>query len=72
MKKPNTAHMKENCRCVKCGWPIIFTCCNDDMQRLPWGMWDWWMYCSNKGCIHHEGEGVFQETPDWVEVIENA
>lgn len=37
MKKPNTAHMKENCRCVKCGWPIIFTCCNDDMQRLPWG-----------------------------------
>lgn len=42
------------------------------MQLLPWGMWDWWMYCSNKGCIHHEGEGVFQETPDWVEVIENA
>ena len=28
--------------------------------------WDWWYYCSNKGCKNHEGEGVFQGTPKWI------
>ena len=47
--------------CADCSWPVIDCCCNDE-----WGDWDWWQYCSNKGCKNHAGEGVFQDSPPWV------
>lgn len=60
--------------CRECGWPIIHVCCNgsfnDFVATKRTGLWDWWYYCSNKGCTHHEGEGVFQSDPDWVVRLE--
>jgi len=54
--------------CKDCGWPIVFACCNHPFTEFKDAAnWDWWMYCSNKACKNHEGEGVFQDLPDWVE-----
>lgn len=52
--------------CSACGWPVVDACCNDQMGKLHPES-DWWWYCSNQGCIHHEGEeyGV-NNTPKWV------
>jgi len=67
MYKPiSTAWILEYYKCRDCNWPIIAACCNDDFVKFKdAGDWDWWHYCSNKGCINHEGEGVWQSTPDW-------
>ena len=54
-------------KCRDCGWPIIEACCNGTFTNfLDAEEWDWWYYCSNKGCINHEGKGVFQDTPEWT------
>lgn len=61
------AKILENKKCKDCGWPIIDACCNDSFQNYKDASeWDWWQYCSNKGCVNHEGEGVFQDTPNWI------
>jgi hypothetical protein len=50
--------------CKVCGWPVLCCCCNDG----TWGdgSWDWWAYCTNKTCENHDGEGVFQDIPEWI------
>jgi hypothetical protein len=60
----DTAAMLIGFKCRECGWPVVDACCNS--SPAPWDGWDWWYYCSNKGCRNHVGEGVFQETPEWV------
>ena len=62
-----TAKIVENIFCLKCGWPVIHACCNDEFIKFKDAKnWDWWLYCSNKGCEKHNGEGVFQKGLDWV------
>jgi hypothetical protein len=29
---------------------------------------DWWAACDNADCVNAEGEGYFQEQPDWIKV----
>lgn len=49
-------------QCKDCLWPIVVCLCNDEMgAKKPYSEWDWWHYCSNKGCKNHKGEGVFQK-----------
>lgn len=62
-----TARVKLGFHCNDCGWPIIDACCNYEFTRFKdAGDWDWWLYCSNKGCVNHDGEGIFQGLPKWV------
>lgn len=62
-----TASILEKAFCRNCGWPIIDACCNGTFTLFKdSAKWDWWLYCSNKGCKNHDGEGVFQDTPDWI------
>jgi len=63
----NNESILENKKCKTCGWSIVSVCCNDGMAEGEWGKWDWWLYCSNKSCVHHEGEGVYQNIPDWID-----
>jgi hypothetical protein len=70
MKKSTggTAQIRSGWHCRDCGWPIIDACCNDSFNDFKDAEeWDWWMYCSNKGCANHEGTGVFQVWPNWIE-----
>lgn len=60
--KFDSASILEGVHCNDCGWPIIDVCCNWEYSKG----WDWWYYCSNKGCKNHLGEGIFQNTPDWI------
>ena len=54
--------------CASCGWPVIHACCNDEFTKYKDAKeFDYWYYCSNKGCVNHSGEGVFQDNPDWVQ-----
>lgn len=45
----------KNAHCEKCKWPVVFALCNDEMACD----FDYWCYCSNKGCINHKGEGFY-------------
>lgn len=54
-------------RCKTCGWSVVTAECGDAMGVGKWGEWDWWVYCSNKGCSNHEGEGLFQDMPQWID-----
>ena len=67
----DTASILDGVHCKDCGWPIIDVCCNDnflDGVEDKDTCWDWWYYCSNKGCKNHEGEGVFQNNVNFVVV----
>jgi hypothetical protein len=67
-EKGSCASICEGYHCKDCGWPVIDACCNDRFTEYKdAAQWDWWMYCSNKGCKNHVGEGVFQIWPDWIE-----
>lgn len=67
MRKYNTASIRHGYHCAVCDWPIIDACCNDSFNDFKDASeWDWWLYCSNKGCVNHEGEGVWQQWPSWV------
>jgi hypothetical protein len=62
-----TAKMRENAFCENCGWPVIFAFCNDGMgQMAPYSDWDNWIYCANKTCLHHGGEGIYHNVPEWI------
>ena len=62
------AKMKEHANCDWCGWPVVSAYCNGSFCDFKdAAQWDWWFYCSNKSCKNHDGEGVFQDDPDWVE-----
>jgi len=69
MNKENNISILQNSKCRDCGWPIIDMCCNGQVE--PFGLWDWWQYCSNKSCKNHFGEGVFQNQPEFVELLES-
>ena len=65
-----TAEIFKDHFCGECGWPVIECCNNDEMFYFKDASeWDWWLYCSNKGCKNHEGEGWFQYVPEWVKKI---
>ena len=65
--KIESASILENYFCNDCGWPIINACCNDEFANYKDAVnWDWWLYCSNKGCKNHDGQGIFQDIPDWI------
>jgi len=56
----------DKAHCNDCGWPLISTCCNDEMADLH-PLEDWWLYCSNQGCKNHAGEPFGQEhTPSFL------
>ncbi|WPK17654.1 hypothetical protein [Escherichia phage BYEP01] len=58
----------KNAHCEKCKWPVVFALCNDEMACD----FDYWCYCSNKGCINHKGEGFysgFYPYPDFVKKV---
>lgn len=62
----------ENVECADCGWPVIDAVCRGDEKFSDYKDavdWDWWYYCSNKGCKNHDGEGVFQLNPSWVKKV---
>ena len=62
-----TCSIMEHAHCSACGWPVIDACCNGLFKNHEdAAQWDWWAYCSNKGCVNHKGEGVFQNTPAWI------
>lgn len=62
-----TATIDDELICKDCGWPVITACCNSPFTEYKDAKdWDWWMYCSNKACKNHDGEGVFQFEPDWT------
>ena len=67
-KPPNhTAKIREEAYCLACGWTVILALCNDGMARTaPYSGWDNWIYCSNKTCRHHAGEGTYHNMPDWI------
>lgn len=74
-KKHNTASVYKDHRCKECGWPIINACCDDGFQNFKDAIeWDWWLYCSNKACKNHDGEGLgkYQELPLWAEETVNG
>lgn len=61
-----TASILEGNPC-ECGWPVIHACCNDEFVNFQdAGKWDWWVYCTNKGCKNHQGEGVHYSWPEWI------
>ncbi len=55
--------------CRACGYTVISVCCNvGEWEKLDpqEETWDWWMYCTNKTCVHHVGEGYFQTDPSYL------
>ena len=65
----NTASILENYVCKDCGWPIVDVCCNGSFREFKDAKKsDWWYYCSNKSCKNHDGQGVFQDEPEWIEI----
>jgi hypothetical protein len=65
-----TAHVRDDAFCARCGWPVILAHCNDRMAQIaPYAEWNAWTYCTNKACKHHEGEGVFHNMPSWIKSI---
>jgi hypothetical protein len=72
----NSASIDYRLFCADCQWPVIDCCTNwdwDKIKPLPEGApSDWFYYCSNKACKNHQGEGVFQDRPDWVTRLANS
>lgn len=72
-KKDSTASIVEHSYCADCGWPLIHACCNDefdDFANKKGECADYWLYCSNKGCKNHEGEGFLQKWPEWAKDVD--
>lgn len=64
--KSTTSTMLYDVFCDACGWHIIHACCNDNFCDGLQGKecFDWWYYCSNKGCKNHIGEDG-HDLPSW-------
>ncbi len=66
----HTASISTKFYCKDCGWPVVDATCNDEFNNFKdASSWDWWFYCSNKGCKNHDGKGLWQDTPDWCEDV---
>lgn len=76
IKEPNIKRPPDNILsthkhyCKECSWPVVVCLVNDDfgafVQSQKTGVWDYWAYCSNKGCSNHNGEGFYQQDPPWA------
>lgn len=55
---------QENYRCNTCNSKIVCIANNTCLEKFDYD--DWVAYCSNKGCPKHEGEGYFQELPEFM------
>ena len=55
-------------RCKACGGRVFSYPCNADLVAArPQGIdADWWAACSNPDCVHHYGEDIWQDVPEWV------
>lgn len=53
--------------CRNCGASVSHYTCNHDLisKRPAAEDWDWWSACDNPVCTNHEGEGFFQNKPEW-------
>lgn len=54
--------------CRACDGQVAHYVCNSSLiaVRPEAAEWDWWLACTNKTCVHHQGEGVFQVSPAWL------
>lgn len=50
--------------CKECGEMVIEQVNNTRLAKYDG--WDFILYCANKECDNHEGEGYFQTLPKWV------
>jgi len=50
--------------CKGCAYPVIRTTTNNNHPMTYQG-WDYWQYCTNKGCVNHVGEGYSQYDISW-------
>lgn len=63
----STADLLPNTHCGCCGWPVIIACCNHSFTNYKnSNEFDRWVYCTNKGCDMHAGEGMDQSRPEWL------
>ena len=62
-------HCCQNQFCRACGSHVSGYNANEPLiaARPEGAKWDWWLACDNADCPNAEGEGLFQELPDWVE-----
>lgn len=62
------ATILKDAHCRDCNWPIVSVLCNDGMSQVPpFKDNDYWVYCSNKTCIHHQGEAFnLGDEPEFV------
>ena len=67
-KPNNDANISGKLHCKKCGYPVVDMCCNEPFNKFQNAdSYDWWYYCSNKMCENHDGEGVEQNYPEWID-----
>lgn len=64
------AEIVEGGVCADCGYPAIRTTTNNN-HPMSYQGWDYWQYCTNKGCQHHTGEGYAQCNPEWFVEVKN-
>lgn len=58
--------------CSACGWPVVGCCANDNfyvhLKQQGHKVYDYWYYCSNKGCENHVGTDYDpQHPPAWID-----
>lgn len=64
--------MKEECKswlfetyiCSECAGSVVGICNNTALEKFEFD--DWIAYCTNKECVNHEGQGYFQELPNFM------
>ena len=70
-RKPTstTAQISPRLYCAACGWPVVTCCVNEGFMGVEGLRYDYWFYCANKGCLHHDGQSVDQDDPWWTAAI---
>ena len=60
MSRVGEVHIEHNPDALcECGYPPVVMNCSEPFSLWgPTAKFDYWYYCSNKGCKHHEGRGV--------------
>lgn len=60
-------------QCAGCTYPVVFAPCNEPFSEHADAVrFDYWLYCANKTCAHHHGDGVYSGDgyPLWVESVQ--
>lgn len=76
-KESESTSMPKNLRCGNCGFPVISACNNNgfstgckDKNGKDAVVYDYWIYCSNKGCENHNGSNDdMGDDNDWIITI---